>query len=49
MTAENKAIDLDTPSAGGQYTRDPKTGALKRANDESKAEAPAPAEQTAKE
>lgn len=49
MTAENNAIDLDTPSAGGQYTRDPKTGALKRTNDESKAEANAPAEQTAKE
>lgn len=42
-------INMPIPGAGGSYTRDDKTGALKRANDESKAEAPAPAEQTVKE
>lgn len=51
MAAEKttEPVDMPMPAAGGSYTRDDKTGALKRANDESKAEAPAPAEQTAKE
>lgn len=48
MAAEKtiEPVNMPLPGAGGSYTRDDKTGALKRANDESKAEAPAPAEQT---
>lgn len=43
-------VNMPMPAAGGSYIRDDKTGALKRANDETTAEAPAPAEQpTAKE
>lgn len=51
MAAEKtiEPVNMPLPGAGGSYTRDDKTGALKRANNEPKAEAPAPAEQTAKE
>lgn len=49
MATKETTPDLPLPTEGGSYIRDDKTGALKRANDESKAEAPAPAEQTAKE
>lgn len=51
MAAEKttEPVNMPLPGAGGSYTRDDKTGALKRANDEPKAEASAPAKQTAKE
>ena len=49
MAAENIATTWPTPAAGGQYTQDPKTGALTRTADETPAKAPVPAEKTAKE
>lgn len=51
MAAEKtiEPVNMPLPGAGGSYIRDDKTGVLKRANNEPKAEAPAPAEQTAKE
>jgi hypothetical protein len=48
MAAEKpiEPVNMPLPGAGGSYIRDDKTGALTRANDEPKVEAPAPAEQT---
>lgn len=49
MNTQDFADNWPTPTAGGQYTRNPKTGALTRAADESLVEAAAPAEPTDKE